>query len=380
MTTRLGLLGLEAIVYYSHDLDRSRRFYVDQLDFAEIGRSSAELEARGRQRSAVFRAGEITIIVQQPLGNGGRAARFLGKHPPGIGTLVFAVEDARQAFAYLERRGATPIDEVVTHADHQGELHTFSVTTPFGATTFRFVERRGYEAVFPGFEATAHTGPSNRFGFQDFDHVTSNFETMKPALLWMEHVLGFEPYWDIEFHTNDVAPGQATGSGLRSQVMWDPRSGVKFANNEPWRPFFKSSQINLFAEDQRGDGVQHVAFTVANIEKAVTGLREKGVGFMGTPSVYYDALPTRLETSGIGAIDEDIERLRALEILVDGDQRGAYMLQIFLQEGAAYHDDPGAGPFFYEIIQRKGDKGFGGGNFRALFESFERAQQVEGRL
>jgi len=380
MTTRLGLLGLESIVYYSHDLERSRRFYVDQLDFAEIGRSSAKLETRGGQRSAVFRAGEITIIVQQPLDESCRAARFLGKHPPGIGTLVFAVEDARQAFGYLERRGATPISEVQTHADHQGELHTFSVTTPLGGTTFRFVERRGYESVFPGFEALEQSGPSNRYGFQSFDHVTSNFETMKPALLWMEHVLGFESYWDIEFHTNDVAPGQATGSGLRSQVMWDPQSGVKFANNEPWRPFFKSSQINVFAEDQRGDGVQHVAFTVADIEQAVSGLRSNGVGFMGTPSVYYDDLPTRLETSGIGVIDEDIERLRALEILIDGDQRGAYMLQIFLKEGAAYHDDPGAGPFFYEIIQRKGDNGFGGGNFRALFESIERSQHDEGRV
>jgi 4-hydroxyphenylpyruvate dioxygenase len=157
--------------------------------------------------------------------------------------------------------------------------------------------------------------------------------------------------------------------------MWDPASGVKFANNEPFRPFFKESQINVFAEDNRGDGVQHSALAVADIVTTVRGLRERGVEFMSTPGTYYDALPERLERIGVGAIDESIDVLRELGILVDGSKPHEYMLQIFLKEAAGLYHDPEAGPFFFEIIQRKGDQGFGAGNFRALFEAIERDQQ-----
>jgi 4-hydroxyphenylpyruvate dioxygenase len=215
----------------------------------------------------------------------------------------------------------------------------------------------------------------NPYGFEDIDHVTSNFQTMKPMLLWLEHVLGFEQMWQVAFHTSDVDPARRTGSGLKSIVMWDPASGTRFANNEPARPFFKSSQINIFNEELRGDGVQHVAFTVRDIAQTVRGLRAAGVTFMPTPGSYYDMLPDRIARSGIEVIDEDLSLLRELEILVDGDHHHAYMLQIFLKEGAGLYGDPDAGPFFYEIIQRKGDRGFGAGNFRALFESIEREQQ-----
>ena len=129
----------------------------------------------------------------------------------------------------------------------------------------------------------------------------------------------------------------------------------------------------------RGDGVQHVAITAADILSAVRGLRGSGVSFMPTVGSYYDMLPERIQKSGIGKIDEDIKTLRELEVLIDGDHHHAYMLQIFLKESAGLYSDPSAGPFFYEIIQRKGDRGFGAGNFRALFESIEREQQKAGR-
>jgi 4-hydroxyphenylpyruvate dioxygenase len=161
--------------------------------------------------------------------------------------------------------------------------------------------------------------------------------------------------------------------------MRDARSGVKFANNEPWRPAFKSSQINVFHEDQRGDGVQHAALTVKDILSSVRGLRGRGVEFMPTPGSYYDLLPERIQKTGIGRIDEDIATLRDLEILVDGAGPGSYLLQIFLRDSAGLYHEAEAGPFFFEIIQRKGDQGFGAGNFRALFESIEREQQREGR-
>jgi 4-hydroxyphenylpyruvate dioxygenase len=200
---------------------------------------------------------------------------------------------------------------------------------------------------------------------------------MKPMLLWLEHVMGFEQMWQVEFHTSDVDPQRKTGSGLKSIVMWEPASGVKFANNEPSRPFFKSSQINIFNEELRGDGVQHVALTVGDIIAAVRGLRAASVSFMPTPGSYYEMLPERIKRTGIGNIDEDLAVLRDLEILVDGDHHHAYLLQIFLKEAAGLYGDADAGPFFYEIIQRKGDRGFGAGNFRALFESIEREQQKQ---
>jgi len=371
----LGIKRLEGIHYYVRDLERSRRFYCEKLDFAETWRSTPELEQRGKQKSACFQAGEVMVVCSQPVGTGGRAARFLAKHPDGVGTLIFEVEDIEKAFKLIEARGGTPIDEIETFTDAGGTLRQFAITTPFGDCTFRFRQRDGFQALFPG--AVPHKGGGqNRFGFQQIDHVTSNFQTMKPMLLWLEHVLGFEQMWEIAFHTSDVNPEKKTGSGLKSIVMWDPASQTKFANNEPARPFFKSSQINIFNEELRGDGVQHVALTVGDIVTAVRDLRGVGVTFMPTTGSYYDMLPDRIEKSGIKKIDEDIKVLRELEILVDGDRDRSYMLQIFLKESAGTHADRDAGPFFYEIIQRKGDRGFGAGNFRALFESIEREQNA----
>jgi len=377
--TPLGIRKIEALHYYVRDLERTRRFFVDKLDFAELGGSSPDLEREGHQRSAAFGAGDATFVIHQPVGEGGRAWRYLRKHPEGVGTVVIAVEDLDQAFRLLDERGATFITDVQRFEDDGGTLKMVSITTPFGDTTFRFVERRGFRGLYPGFVPGAGArAATNRFGFQRIDHITSNFQTMKPALLWMEHVLGFEKLWDIAFHTNDVAAAQkrAHGSGLKSIVMWDPASGLKFANNEPFRPFFKESQINLFSEDNRGDGVQHSALAVPDILGTVRGLRAGGVEFMSTPSSYFDMLPERLRTSGIGAIDESLDSLRELEILVDGEKQRQYLLQIFLKEAAGLHHDPEAGPFFFEIIQRKGDQGFGAGNFRALFEAIERDQQA----
>ena len=387
----LGIVRLEALHYYVHDLERSRRFYTGKLDLAEVGGSDAALTKAGRQQSLVFEAGQVRIVVSSPEGgkNDGRAARWLRKHPDGVGSLVFEVENIEHTFRVLEGRGGTPITDIVGSTDDHGTYRTFHITTPFGGSTFRFVERSKYTGLYPGVvRAALASGGKNAFGFSHIDHVTTNFETMAPALLWMEHVLGFERFWGIEFHTEDVKKGATVpkskvesghGSGLRSAVMWDPRSGAKFANNEPLRPHFKSSQINVFYEDQRGDGIQHAALGIGDILSGVEGLRTRGVEFMPTPASYYEMLPARLTKIGVKKIDEPIELLQKLEILVDGEKEHQYMLQIFLKDSAGLYGENDAGPFFYEIIQRKGDKGFGGGNFRALFESIERQQETAGR-
>jgi 4-hydroxyphenylpyruvate dioxygenase len=382
----IGIRRLEALHYYVHDLERSRRFYTRMMDFAETAVSSPELARDAHQRSALFEAGDVKVLVSEPDGAGASdASLYLRKHPDGVGMLLFEVEDVDRTFRLVESRGGTPTTDVVTVKEGGGTFQTFGITTPFGDTEFRFVSRREFPAFYP--RLVPHPEPrggTNRFGFGHIDHVTSNFLTMKPALLWMEHVLGFEEFWEVQFHTADVtrqrdAALQAHGSGLRSVVMRDPHSGVKFANNEPWRPDFQASQIQLFHEDLRGDGVQHAALAVKDILAATKGLRERGVEFMPTPGSYYDMLPERLTRTGVERIDEAIATLRELGILVDGGARGAYMLQIFLKDSAGLYQEPDAGPFFFEIIQRKGDEGFGAGNFRALFESIEREQQKEGR-
>ena len=378
----LGILGVEGVHYYVRDLERSRRFYGERMDFMEIGVSGPELEARGRQRSVAFRAGSYVVMCSAPLGEGGRADRYLHKHPDGIGTVAFAVEDIERTFALLEGRGGTPIGEIQDWEDEGGKLKTFSITTPFGDTTFRFIEREGSPALFPGYVMHEQaTLGRNSFGIEQLDHITSNFQTMMPTLLWLEHVMGFERFWGVQFHTKEVGQVEVRdGSGLRSVVMWDPRSGVKFANNEPYRPNFKASQINVFHEDHRGDGVQHIALSVRDIVGSVRKLRQSGVEFMPTPGAYYDALPERLERVGIGKIDEEIAVLRELGILIDGHEPHNYLLQIFLKDSAGMYGSAEAGPFFYELIQRKGDQGFGAGNFRALFESIERKQQEDRRV
>ncbi len=375
----LGIKKVDALHYYVNDLERSRRFYTEVLDFEELGVSDARLEDTGKQRSAAFGAGDCRVVCSQPQGEGGRAWSFLRKHPAGIGSMSFEVEDIDKTFRLLEERGGTAITGVQTF--EEAGLKMFAIATPFGDTLVRFVERRPESLLYPGFVPHGRpTGGKNGFGFSHWDHITSNFRTMAPALLWMEHVLGLERYWDVEFHTTDVDPKHTDGSGLRSQVMYDPSSGLKFANNEPFRPSFRKSQIHLFTEDHRGDGVQHAALAVTDIITVVRTMRERGARFMPTPGTYYDVLPERIELLGIGSIEEEISVLRELEILVDGNDENSYLLQIFMQEAAGLYGDPNAGPFFYEIIERKGDQGFGAGNFRALFESIERAQKEEGRL
>ena len=277
---------------------------------------------------------------------------------------MFKVRDAQAAFDLLEARGATPIGDVVEHRDHGGTLKTFSVTTPLGSTTFRFVERRGYAALRPGFVALPTTGPSNRYGFERFDHVTSNFETMKPALLWMGTCWGFSLLGG-GLPPRTSLSAQAT-LGLRSQVMWDPAAAWSPTDGARFPPHRSTSRRRSARRRRAARGVDHGGY-----QGAVRGMRAGGVLY-ADPGDLHDALPERLLSGGIGVIDEDLDG--SVQILVDGDRERSYLLQIFLQEGASYHGEERAGPFFYEVIQRKGDAGFGAGNFRALFESIERAQ------
>jgi 4-hydroxyphenylpyruvate dioxygenase len=375
MKESIGLGGLVALHRFVRRVDDDRALLSGLLDFEEVAASGPALEAHTGQRSLVFRAGECLIVSTEPLRADSQADRFLRRHPEGVGALTLAVDDVAHAFAVLDRAGGTPVRDVQWWPEAEGEVGTFSLATPLDDVLFHFVGRRPGAPALPGFLwHRTPQGGKNRFGILSLDHITANFLTMAPAILWYEHVLGLEQCWEIAFHTSDARPGDQS-SGLRSVVLWDPRSGLKFASNEPLRPNFEISQISVFCDEHRGSGVQHVALVVADIVGAVTALRARGARFTRTPSAYFDHLPARLERSGIHRIQEDLDVLREHEILVDGNSPQSYLLQIFLEDGARASGHPEKGPFFFELIQRRGDDGFGAGNFRALFESIAVAQQ-----
>jgi 4-hydroxyphenylpyruvate dioxygenase len=377
---RLGISGYDSYHFVVENLDRSRRFYTETLWFKEVARAGDDLVARSGQQSVVFGAGDARVCISTPLSQKSKAARYLRFHPAGVMSLSFQVDDLAHAVKFLEERGGTFLSEPFEAKDERGGTYrSVEIATPLGDVAFRFIERKDFRAFAPGFVDVGEghaSKPVNQFGIANVDHVTSNGLTMQPIVQWYEKVLGFEPFWEISFHTQDVAAERASGSGLRSIVMWDPKSGVKFATNEPLKPFYRDSQITKFVEDNRGNGVQHIALAVSNSLSSVETLRGRGIEFMKTPKSYYQDLPARLAKLGITNVTQELKELERLEIEVDG-ANDKYMLQIFMREAAGMYGEPNAGPFFYEIIQRAGDQGFGYGNFRALFESIERAQRAE---
>jgi 4-hydroxyphenylpyruvate dioxygenase len=376
----LGLIGYDSFHFVVENLERSRAFYTQKLDFKEVARASDDLVQRSGQQAVVFGAGDVRVCVSTPLNRNGKASRYLHRHPAGVMSLSFRVQDLDRAIAFLDKRGGTLLADPMEAKDERGgKYRSVEIATPLGDVAFRLVERTDFRAFAPGFidsGAGNAARPENVYGISAIDHVTSNGLTMQPIVNWYRDVLGFEPFWEISFHTKDIAKERASGSGLRSIVMWDPESGVKFATNEPLRPYYRESQITKFVEDNAGNGVQHIAFAVTNILWSVEELQRRGVEFLKTHPAYYRDLPERLANLGITNVKEELKELERLQILVDGAS-DKYMLQIFMREAAALHDDNRAGPFFYEIIQRAGDPGFGYGNFRALFESIEKAQKAE---
>jgi 4-hydroxyphenylpyruvate dioxygenase len=378
----IGILGYDSLHFVVENLERSRKFYTEKFDFKEVARAGEELTTRSGQQSVVFGAGDVRVCVSTPLAQSSKAARFLKRHPSGVMSLSFRVKNLDETMAFLDARGGTFLSDPVEDKDGRGgSYRAVEIATPLGDVAFRFIERSDYRAFAPGFVDSGvgadldKRKPDNVYGIQIVDHVTSNGLTMVPIVAWYRDVLGFQPFWEIKFHTKDVAAQFAHGSGLKSIVMWDPVSQVKFATNEPLRPHFRDSQIFKFVDDNQGPGIQHVAFNVKDVIWTVEELKRRAVDFMDTPQSYYRDLPRRLDALGISNVKEELGVLEKHQILLDGSQ-DRYMLQIFLREAKALYSDERAGPFFYEIIQRCGDEGFGYGNFRALFESIERAQHT----
>jgi len=373
----LGILGWDSYEFIVGDLERSRRFYTEMMHVPEIASLDARSSAAAGEEAILFGAGKAKVVCIRPRERGSRAERWLRRHPEGVAVLALRVREAAAAQAALADRGATFCGPLKEELDAEGRpFRSFEIATPLGDVRWRFVER-ATGALPPGFVRIDGSPEHNPYDFQVIDHVTSNFLTIEPFVSWLRDVLGFEEYWRVHFHTSDLKRGGG-GTGLASIVMWDPESGIKLANNEPAAPNYEASQIYAFVEANHGPGVQHVAFHVPSIVPAVDGLRRSGIEFLDTPATYYDMLPERLARQKVTNFAEDLETLRRLGVLVDGDN-DRYLLQIFMVEGGLMYDDAGAGPFFYEVIQRRGARGFGEGNFRALFEAIERNQQAPPR-
>ena len=369
----LGIVGYDGYEFVVADAERSRKFYTEMMDVPEVARLDEAVAAERGEDAVMFRAGKAQCICVTPRDRGSASDRWLSRHPDGVRTVGLRVRDIDHTRRVLSDRGATFYSETVDRHDDQGRPYRhFDIATPLGEVRFRFIERAS-DALVPGFSLIEPGDQRNANGFQIIDHITSNFLTLEPHVTWLRDVMGFEEYWGVHFHTADINPASG-GSGLVSKVMWDPESGIKLANNEPVAPNYESSQIYTFVEANNGPGVQHVAFHVPVIAPAVENLRRSGIEFLDTPDTYYDMMPRRLEDQKVTNFNEDISELKRLGILVDGDS-DRYLLQIFMVEGGLLYDDSSAGPFFYEVIQRKGARGFGEGNFRALFESIERDQQ-----
>jgi 4-hydroxyphenylpyruvate dioxygenase len=368
----LGIIGYDSYEFVVADVERSRRFYTEMMDVPEVARLDERAAAERGEDAMLFLAGKARCVCVTPRERGSSADRWLGRHPDGVRVVSFRVRNLEATREVLAERGAAFCTEVVDRVDDQGRPYRhFDIATSLGEVRFRFVERAA-DALPPGFSLLEEGPQRNSNGFQIIDHITSNFLTIEPHVTWLRDVMGFAEYWRIHFHTADIIP-ESGGSGLASIVMWDSDSGVKFANNEPVTPNYEASQIYTFIEANNGPGVQHVAFHVPVISPAVENLRRSGIEFLDTPATYYDMLPERLARQKVTNFDEKIEEMQRLGILVDGED-DRYLLQIFMVEGGLLYDDSAAGPFFYEVIQRFGARGFGEGNFRALFESIERDQ------
>ena len=359
-----GAYALRSITWYLHDLKKARELLAGALGFRERSWDevrSQELDGSGEETVA-FEAAACRVVCAVPGRTGTPAGRFLSQHPAGIGRITFSVDDLERARQQLGQRGATFIS-----GDRPPHHASFELATPIDDLTFGFVQHPSGGSSESG-RAGGLPGPSH------FDHITLNTSTILPMQLWLAHMFGLRKHWETEFHTAGATAEACRSSGLKSVVMADARSKLKFALNEAKRPNFFASQIELFRKDHGGSGVQHVAIHVQDIVSVVRAMRDRGVRFACVPARYYDQLPSRLQQIGVGAVSEPVEHLRDLGILADGSGPGRYLLQIFVEDEASFQGGSSRSPFFFELIERKGCDEFGAGNFRALFDSIAAVQ------
>ena len=359
----LPLQGTDYVEFYVGNAKQAAHFYKSAFGFQSVAYCGPETGDKDKV-SYVVRQNKLTFVFTTALRPDHPIAEHTHRHGDGVKSLALRVEDAASAWRETTARGARSYMEPTTLTDKCGEVVLSGIHT-YGETVHLFVERRSYRGEFmPGFREwrSAYNPPST--GLQYVDHCVGNvgWNQMDPWVRFYEDVMGFRNI--LSFDDNDISTEY---SALMSKVMSNGNGFVKFPINEPAEGK-KKSQVEEYLEFYGGEGVQHVALATADIVATVTELRDRGVEFLQVPGSYYDDLLRR-----VGTIDEDLQPLKQLGILVDRDDEG-YLLQIFTKP---VEDRP---TIFFEIIQRKGAKSFGKGNFKALFEAIEREQSARGNL
>jgi 4-hydroxyphenylpyruvate dioxygenase len=362
-TDFLPLNGTDHIEFYVGNAKQAAYYYQHAFGFELVAYAGPETGIRDRA-SYVLQQGKVRFVLTTALHQDHEITRHVAQHGDGVKVLALWVDDAEKSYYETMSRGAKSHTEPHTISDANGEVKVSAIHT-YGETIHKFIERKNYNGPFlPGYKEAKSSMKVKPVGFEVVDHCVGNVELgkMNDWVRFYEEVMGFKMI--ITFDDKDISTEY---SALMSKVVSNGNGYVKFPINEPAEGK-KKSQIDEYLEFYQGAGVQHMAILTNDIIDTVTELKERGVEFLTVPSTYYSDLLDR-----VGKIDEDIETLSKLGIVVDRDDEG-YLLQLFTKP---VEDRP---TVFFEIIQRKGAKSFGKGNFKALFEAIEREQALRGNL
>lgn len=364
----LPLLGTDYVEFYVGNAKQSAHFYKTAFGFQSHAYKGLETGSKDHV-SYVLKQDKIRIVLTTPLTSKSPINEHIVKHGDGVKFIALWVDDARSAYEETTKRGAKSYMEPVVEKDEHGEVVRAGIYT-YGETVHMFVERKNYTGAFlPGFREWKSDYNPKPTGLKYIDHMVGNvgWGQMNTWVKWYEDVMGF-----VNFLSFDDKQIHTEYSALMSKVMSNGNGRIKFPINEPAKGI-KKSQIEEYLDFYEGAGVQHLALATDDIIETVAQLRARGIEFLPPPpQAYYDDIPRRLGTH-MDMMKEDIKELQRLSILVDADEEG-YLLQIFTKP---LEDRP---TLFFEIIQRMGAKGFGAGNFKALFESIEREQAARGTL
>ena len=364
----LPLLGTDYVEFYVGNAKQSAHFYKTAFGFQSYAYAGLETGWTDRV-SYVMKQDKIKLVLTTALTSDSPVGEHVKKHGDGVKVVALWVDDARKSYEETTKRGAKSYQEPKVMKDEHGEVVTAGIYT-YGETVHMFVERKNYTGEFmPGFVKWESDYNPTPVGLKFIDHMVGNvgWGEMNTWVKWYEDVMGF-----VNFLSFDDKQIHTEYSALMSKVMSNGNGRIKFPINEPAEGK-KRSQIEEYLDFYEGPGVQHIAVATDDIIKTVSELRARGIEFLPPPpQAYYDEIPGRLGEH-MKIMKEDIKELQKLSILVDADEEG-YLLQIFTKP---VEDRP---TLFFEIIQRMGAKGFGAGNFKALFESIEREQALRGTL
>jgi 4-hydroxyphenylpyruvate dioxygenase len=359
----LPIFGTDYVELYVGNAKQSAHYYKTAFGFQDLAYAGLETGVRDRT-SYVLQQGKIRLVLTTALNSRSEVAEHVRKHGDGVKVIALWVEDATKAFEETVKRGAKPFFGPCKEKDEWGEVVRSGICT-YGETVHVFVERKAYDGVFlPGFRKWESGYNPTSIGFKYIDHMVGNVELGKMVdwAKFYSNVMGFANL--ITFDDKDISTQY---TALMSKVMTNGNGRIKFPINEPAHGL-KKSQIEEYLDFYEGAGCQHIAIATDDIAHSISEMRMRGVEFLHVPGSYYDTVEER-----VGHIEEDLDKLKKLGIMVDRDEDG-YLLQIFTKP---VEDRP---TLFFEIIQRKGAKSFGKGNFKALFESIEAEQERRGTL